>query len=110
EHWTNAVEQGEAAAERLLTGPDGAKPFAPVPYVWSDQYDRKIMSAGLIRPDDEMQVFHGSLEERRFVALFGREGRLSGALAFNHAPKFMPYRRMLRESVSYEDAIAKAKE
>ncbi|NQZ98500.1 MAG: FAD-dependent oxidoreductase, partial [Myxococcales bacterium] len=46
EHWTNAVEQGEAAAERLLTGPDGAKPFAPVPYVWSDQYDRKIMSAG----------------------------------------------------------------
>ena len=110
EHWTNAVEQGEAAAERLLTGPDGAKPFAPVPYVWSDQYDRKIMSAGLIRPDDEMQVFHGSLEERRFVALFGREGRLSGALAFNRAPKFMPYRRMLRESVSYEDAIAKAKE
>jgi 3-phenylpropionate/trans-cinnamate dioxygenase ferredoxin reductase subunit len=110
EHWTHAVEQGEAAAERLLTGPDGAKPFAPVPYVWSDQYDRKFMSAGRFRPDDEMQVFHGSLAERRFVALFGRNGRLVGAFAMNRAPKFMRYRRMLRENKSFDDAIAAATE
>ena len=109
EHWTNAVEQGEAAAERLLTGPDGAKPFAPVPYVWSDQYDRKLMSAGRFRPDDEMQIHHGSLDERRFVALFGRGGRLVGALAMNRAPKFIKYRRMLREGASFENAVAAAK-
>ncbi|MEE8474202.1 MAG: FAD/NAD(P)-binding oxidoreductase, partial [Myxococcota bacterium] len=89
EHWTNAVEQGEAAAARLLSGPDGAVPFAPVPFVWSDQYDLKIQSAGLMKPDDEIHIAHGSLEERRFVALFGRKGRLTGALAFGRARLLM---------------------
>ena len=81
EHWTNATEQGVAAARRLLYG-DGAapEPFAPVPFVWSDQYDRKIQTVGHFRGDDDMEVVHGSLDERRFVAVFGRAGRLVGAL------------------------------
>ena len=33
------------AARRLLAGDDG-EPFAPVPFVWSDQYDRKIQTVG----------------------------------------------------------------
>jgi 3-phenylpropionate/trans-cinnamate dioxygenase ferredoxin reductase subunit len=109
EHWTHAVEQAEAAAARLLGGPEACAPFAPVPFVWSDQYDLKIQSAGRIRPDDEMFVCHGSLAERRFVALFGREGRLVGALAINRVRQLMGYRRMLREGASFEDAVAKAK-
>ncbi|HEY1734627.1 MAG TPA: FAD-dependent oxidoreductase, partial [Acidimicrobiales bacterium] len=48
EHWTNAVEQAEAAAATLLNGDDAA-PFAPVPYFWSDQYDRKVQMVGLAR-------------------------------------------------------------
>jgi 3-phenylpropionate/trans-cinnamate dioxygenase ferredoxin reductase subunit len=108
EHWTNAVEQSEAAAKRLLAGPEGAEPFAPVPFVWSDQYGLKIQAAGRIQPDDEMHVAHGSLEERRFVALFGREGRLTGALALNRVRQLMGYRRMLRSGASWEEAIAAA--
>jgi 3-phenylpropionate/trans-cinnamate dioxygenase ferredoxin reductase subunit len=110
EHWTNAVEMSEAAAGRLLAGPDGAQPFAPVPFVWSDQYDLKIQAAGHIRPGDEMLVAHGSLEERRFVALFGSRGRLSGALGMNRVRQLMGYRRMMREHASWEEAVAKAKE
>ena len=68
---------------------------------------RRLAKGGI--PDDEMQVCHGSLEERRFVALFGRDGRLVGAFAMNRAPKFMPYRRMLRESASFEDALTAAR-
>lgn len=107
EHWTNAVEQAEAAAARLLAG-EGAEPYAPVPFVWSDQYDLKIQSAGRIRPDDEMAVVHGSLEERRFVALFGRKGRLEGALAINRVRQLMGYRRMMREGATWEQALAHA--
>ena len=107
EHWTNAVEQAEAAAERLLTG-ESAPPFAPVPFVWSDQYDLKIQAAGRLAPDDEMAIVHGSLEERQFVALFGRAGRLSGALAINRVRPLMGYRRMLREGASFEEAVASA--
>jgi 3-phenylpropionate/trans-cinnamate dioxygenase ferredoxin reductase component len=90
EHWTNASDQGVAAARRLLAGDGlGAEPFAPVPFVWSDQYDRKIQTAGQFTGDDEMAVVHGSLEERRFVAVFGRGGRLVGVLGFSMPAKLM---------------------
>jgi NADPH-dependent 2,4-dienoyl-CoA reductase/sulfur reductase-like enzyme len=107
EHWTNAVEQSEAAAKTLL---GDAQPFAPVPFVWSDQFGLKIQSAGRIAPDDDMHIAHGSLEERRFVALFGREGKLTGALAMNRVRQLMGYRRMMREGASFADAVAKANE
>jgi 3-phenylpropionate/trans-cinnamate dioxygenase ferredoxin reductase subunit len=110
EHWTNAVEQAEAAATRLLAGDAGAEPFAPVPFVWSDQYDLKLQAAGHIRLDDEMLVCHGSLEERRFVAIFGRAGRLTGALALNRVRALMAYRRMMREGASWEEAVTHAKD
>ncbi len=88
EHWTNATEQGVAAARRLLVADDAdAAPFAPVPFVWSDQYDRKIQTVGHFRGDDDMDVVHGTLEERQFVALFGRGGRLVGALGFSSPPR-----------------------
>ena len=109
EHWTNAVEQADAAAARLLGGPASAEAFSPVPFVWSDQYELKIQATGVIRPDDEMFVGHGSLDERRFVAFFGREGRFTGALAVNRVRQLMGTRRMLREGASFEQAVASAK-
>jgi len=97
EHWTNAVEQGVAAAERLLAGPKAAKPFAPVPYVWSDQYDLKIQIAGLPSPDCSLRIVDGTLEERRFVALFERGTELVAAVGFSRARKLMAYRAQLAE-------------
>ena len=110
EHWTNATEQGVAAARRLLHG-DGAapEPFAPVPLVWSDQYDRKIQTVGSFRGDDDMEVVHGSLAERRFTAVFGRAGRLVGALAFSMPAKVMQYRRLIADGTGFDDALAAAR-
>ena len=109
EHWSNAVEQGAAAAQRLLAGPGEAVDFAPVPYFWSDQYDTKIQFLGRCCPTDDVQVVDGSLEERRFVALFGRDGRLFGALAFNRPRQLMAYRKLLAAKTSFEDALAHAR-
>ena len=81
EHWENAQAQGEHAARRLLAELDGApgEPYAPVPWFWSDQYDRKIQLAGRSSAaDDVVQVVDGSIEDRQFVALYGRAGRLVG--------------------------------
>jgi NADPH-dependent 2,4-dienoyl-CoA reductase/sulfur reductase-like enzyme len=78
EHWTNATEQADHAVDTLLAGETGGAPFAPVPFVWSDQYDRKIQIAGRIAEGDETSVVDGSLEERRFVMLFHRHGKLRG--------------------------------
>jgi NADPH-dependent 2,4-dienoyl-CoA reductase/sulfur reductase-like enzyme len=108
EHWTNATEQGVAAARRLLVDEANAEPFAPVPFVWSDQYDVKIQVVGCIRGDDEVVVADGSLDERRFVALFGRSGRLVGALGFSRPRPVMQYRRMIAQRASWDDALAYA--
>jgi NADPH-dependent 2,4-dienoyl-CoA reductase/sulfur reductase-like enzyme len=110
EHWTNAAEQGVAAARRLLV-PDGAEAevYAPVPFVWSDQYDRKIQTVGHFRGDDEMEVVYGSLEERRFVSVFGRTDRLVGALGFSMPAKVMQYRKMIEERASFADALERAR-
>ena len=97
-----------SAAARLLEG-ESAPPFAPIPFVWSDQYDLKIQATGRIHPEDEMFVAHGSLEEQRFVALFGREGRLNGALAVNRVRQLMGYRHMLRDGIGWQEALDHAR-
>jgi NADPH-dependent 2,4-dienoyl-CoA reductase/sulfur reductase-like enzyme len=104
EHWTNAAEQGVAAARALLAGA-GAEPFAPVPYFWSDQYDAKIQFVGVCAPDDEVRIVHGSVAERRFVALYGRAGRLVGALALSRPRLLMAYRRLIADRASWADAL-----
>jgi NADPH-dependent 2,4-dienoyl-CoA reductase/sulfur reductase-like enzyme len=105
EHWTNATEQGVHVARRLL---GDETPFAPVPFVWSDQYDRKIQTVGVVGADADVHIAHGSLAERQFVALFGRNGRLTGALGFNRARFVMQYRKLIAERASWGDALAHA--
>jgi NADPH-dependent 2,4-dienoyl-CoA reductase/sulfur reductase-like enzyme len=105
EHWTNAAEQGPVAAANLLAG-DAAAPFAPVPFFWSDQYDVKIQFAGRCRPGDDVEVVDGSIEAHRFVALYGREGRLVGCLGFSRPRLVMTYRRLIAESASWDEALA----
>jgi NADPH-dependent 2,4-dienoyl-CoA reductase/sulfur reductase-like enzyme len=105
EHWTNAAEQGLAAARRLL---GFAEPFAPVPYFWSDQYDRKFQFVGIADPDDDVEVVEGATADYQFIALYGRAGRLVGALALNRPRPLMQYRRMIADQSSFADALALA--
>ncbi|MGW6356835.1 hypothetical protein ACWFR5_17025 [Streptomyces sp. NPDC055092] len=52
EHRTNAAEQGIAVARNILAGPGSTRPFAPVPYAWSDPYDLQIQIYGRTRDAD----------------------------------------------------------
>lgn len=108
EHWTHASEQAEAAVATLLHGRDVAKPFDPVPYVWSDQYDTKLAVAGRPRASDELHVVEGSFADRKFVAITGRDGKLSGAIGLNRMRKLMEWRQSLREGIAFEAALARA--
>jgi NADPH-dependent 2,4-dienoyl-CoA reductase/sulfur reductase-like enzyme len=107
EHWTNAAEQGVYVGDRLLRAARGepADPFAPVPFVWSDQYDVKIQCAGRFGGDDRMEIVSGSFAERRFVAIFERGGRISGVLGFSQPRLVMQYRRMVSERASFDAAL-----
>ena len=110
EHWDNAVEQGMYAARRLLAGDNPPEPYTPTPWFWTDQFDRKIQLAGRTRPDDEIKIITGSIEERRFATLYGREERLVGILGFNRPRHVMQYKQMIADGVSWSDAIAHAEE
>jgi 3-phenylpropionate/trans-cinnamate dioxygenase ferredoxin reductase subunit len=105
EHWTNATEQGVHAAQALLAADGETHPFAPVPFVWSDQYDRKIQTVGVVSADADLHTAHGSYAERQFVSLFGRGGRIVGALGFNRPRQVMQYRRLISERASWDTAL-----
>ncbi len=100
EHWTNAAEQGQAAAATLVNG-DDAPEFAPVPYFWSDQFDRKIQMVGRMRPGDELAVVDGSIEERRFAAAYGRDGRLTAAIGFGRPARVMALQRQIAAGAAF---------
>ena len=131
EHWDNAIEQGIAAARRLLAGgweqassgeadsgvvgssgksgsskSGEAVPFTPVPWFWSDQYDRKIQLAGRSSPDGKVEIVTGSLEERRFAAIYEREGKLVGVLGMNRPRHVMQYRQLIVDGASWKEALA----
>jgi 3-phenylpropionate/trans-cinnamate dioxygenase ferredoxin reductase component len=100
EHWSNAVEQAAAAAQRLLDGPS-APAFTSVPYFWSDQYDAKIQFAGRRTPDDELRVVEGSVADRNLVAHYGRAGKLTAVLTVNKPAAFIRGRRAIGEGVDF---------
>ena len=108
EHWDNAIEQGGVAARRLLAADGEAPAYQPVPWFWSDQYDRKIQMAGRIGPDDEMVVVDGSTEDRRFTAIARRDDQVVGVLAFNRPRLVMKYKQLIAQHTSWADALAAA--
>jgi hypothetical protein len=91
----------------LLVGREAASSYAPVPYFWSDQYDAKIQFVG--RSGDMVEVVHGSVQERAFVALYGRSGILVGALTMNLPRQMVAYRQLIAERASFERALAHAR-
>ncbi len=112
EHWTNAVEQGMAAARNLLSESRGEalEAFAPVPYFWSDQHGLSIMASGITSPRDEFRVVHGTLESNRFAAIYGLRGHLTGVVAVGWPRMLRRYQALIRQQVSWEEALETARE
>ena len=106
EHWNLAAEAGVAAAKNLLAGRADAVSFTPVPYFWSDQYGIRFQVIGSPRGSDEVVLVDGSFEEGKFVALFGRGGRLSAVMAIGRPRQLMMYRPLLANGSSWEEALA----
>jgi 3-phenylpropionate/trans-cinnamate dioxygenase ferredoxin reductase subunit len=82
EHRTNASEQGVAAARNLLGIPTV---FCPIPFFWSDQYDVKLQSFGILPANAQVSYLYGSAESGAFVAGYFEEERLVGVLGWNAA-------------------------
>jgi phthalate 3,4-dioxygenase ferredoxin reductase component len=106
EHWTNAVEQGACAASNI-THPGDLRPYRPVEYVWSDQYDWKIQLVG--RPAAGTRfVLIGELtgETPRAAVLYtdGGTRRLCGAVTVNWPRALVQCRRLMTAGATLDEA------
>jgi NADPH-dependent 2,4-dienoyl-CoA reductase/sulfur reductase-like enzyme len=111
EHWTNAAEQGAAAARNLLASAHGdeGQPYAAVPFFWSDQFDARVQFLGRATGGDEVEVVAGDPPEGRFVALYGRDGMFRGALGVSMPKLVMPMRKLLLQRASWDEALDHAR-
>ncbi|HEY6561558.1 MAG TPA: FAD-dependent oxidoreductase [Polyangiaceae bacterium] len=108
EHWTNAVEQATAAVDRLLEGAKHAKPFAPAPYFWSDQYNFKLQFVGHYSGTDTVHVLEDDRSARRIVLIYERDGRITGALTGNRPAALAKYRALVAGGAPIESALSQA--
>ncbi|MEY2554351.1 MAG: hypothetical protein QOC57_2211, partial [Ilumatobacteraceae bacterium] len=111
EHWTNAAEQGAAAASNLLAELAGtaATPYSPVPFFWSDQFDSRIQFVGRAHGGDEVRMVAGHADGN-LVALYAHGGRFRGVLGVNMPKLVMPYRKLLAERASWDQVVHYATE
>ena len=104
EQWDNAVEQGGYAARRLLAWATGGdvEPYTPVPWFWSDQYDRKIQLAGV--PTARSELVQGSIEEQTFVQMFLDDGgSMVGALTWNRPRQAIQSRQLITRNAPIDE-------
>jgi NADPH-dependent 2,4-dienoyl-CoA reductase/sulfur reductase-like enzyme len=99
EHWSNARDMGASAAANLLRSSDAREPFVAVPTFWSDQYDVKIKSAGLLSAADSFTVIEEDLERPALVVEAHRGDELIGAVVFNRNRTIIGYQRQLAEAL-----------
>ncbi|HSZ37415.1 MAG TPA: FAD-dependent oxidoreductase [Acidimicrobiales bacterium] len=109
EHWEVAANAGAAAARSLLAGRADAPSFTPIPYFWSDQYGIRIQVLGNPGGNDEMVITEGSFEEGKFVAVYGRGGRLRAVMAIGKPRQLMGFRPLLENGASFDEALAHAR-
>lgn len=101
EHWENAVVGAQMAGRNMVRLEPERLPYLPLPRYWSGQFGVNIRGVGLPSFGDEMIITQGSLKERRFAAAFGKNGRIVGAVTFNHGKWLEFYERLINRSAPF---------
>jgi len=99
EHWGNAVSQARIAAHNMLSESTDRLPHMEVPAFWSSQFGVNIKSVGIPSMGTEILVSQGSLADHRFLGVYGYQGRVIGAVAFDHG-RWLPFYQELIETTA----------
>ena len=79
EHWSNALNQGPAAARSML---GQTVSYDRIPYFFSDQYDVGMEYSGYATSWDQV-VFRGDRDGGEFVAFWLADGRVVAGMNVN---------------------------
>ncbi|WP_033327811.1 NAD(P)/FAD-dependent oxidoreductase [Streptomyces yerevanensis] len=92
-HWTNAVEQGRAAAAALLHG-EKARPYCPDPYFWTEQSGLDIKISGELPLTGTPEVLAGSVDDRSALLRWTHDDGTATAVAVNHRLPIVKLKRL----------------
>jgi NADPH-dependent 2,4-dienoyl-CoA reductase/sulfur reductase-like enzyme len=101
EHWGNAVAQAEIAAHNMISDQTDRWPHLALPQFWSTQFGTEIKSVGVPTFADEVLVTQGSVADRRFVAAYGYQGRVTAAVSFNQSKWLEFYEGLIERSAPF---------
>ncbi|WP_020578491.1 FAD-dependent oxidoreductase [Actinopolymorpha alba] len=101
EHWSNALNQAEIAAHNMISDESDRWPHLALPVFWSTQFGVEIKSVGVPTFSDEVLVTQGSTAERRFVAVYGKDGRVTAAVTFNQSKWLEFYAGLIERSAPF---------
>ncbi|MDQ0988948.1 NAD(P)/FAD-dependent oxidoreductase [Streptomyces sp. V3I7] len=101
EHWGNAVAQARTAAHNMISPSSERRPHLYVPAFWSAQFGVNIKSVGVPSMGDQLMITQGSLAERRFVAVYGYQGRIIAAVSFDNARWLEFYAREIERGAPF---------
>ena len=106
EHWETAIADGRgrrpAPAGRATPAPSPSA-FDPVPVVLERPVRPQDPAGRPSSADDEVEVVDGSLDERRFVALYGRDGTVVGVLGMNRPAHVVRLRRLVEDRCPWDE-------
>ncbi|MFF4258761.1 NAD(P)/FAD-dependent oxidoreductase [Streptomyces sp. NPDC001663] len=92
-HWTNAVEQGRAAAAGLLQGAS-ARPYRTDPYFWTEQCGLDIKISGELPLTGAPEILAGSVNDRSALLRWRHDGGTATAVAVNHRLPVIKLKRL----------------
>jgi hypothetical protein len=101
EHWGNALSQAAIAAHNMISAGPDRWPHLALPVFWSTQFGIQIKSVGVPTFADEVAVTQGSTADRRFVAAYGRRGRITAAVTFNQGMWLEFYGRLIEQAAPF---------
>jgi len=87
----NAVGQAKTAANAIC---GKEKAYDLLPWFWSDQYDVKLQTAGLLTDYDDFQV-NGDINNRKFSVSYFKDGKLIALDAINSPADFMKAKKQI---------------
>ncbi|MGW3464215.1 oxidoreductase C-terminal domain-containing protein [Streptomyces olivaceoviridis] len=79
-----------------------------MPYFWSDQYGLRIQVYGRTRGADAVHVVDGSTRQRRFTAVYVRDGHVVGALGIGMFRALRALRELVAAHAPWPAAHAEA--
>jgi len=92
----NAVAQAKTAAKSIC-GENVA--YEELPWFWSDQYDVKLQTAGLLEGYDDFKIV-GDVENRKFSVSYYKNEKLIALDALNSPAEFMKSKKLIVNALS----------